>query len=177
MIVIPLWIDDVEKPQPELQQMRFTRVVFGVSASPFLLNATISHHLDKYHNDHPELVNILKRSIYVDDVTYGANQDDDAYKLYTMSKKVFADGGFNLREFVTNSTTLRSEEQRLPADDEVNRSIMEEDETYTSNLLTGSKPGGQKVLGVSWDPTKDVLLFDIRAIVNFLHTLEPAKGI
>ena len=173
-----LWIDDVEKPQPELQQMRFTRVVFGVSASPFLLNATISHHLDKYHNDHPELVNTLKRSIYVDDVTYGADQDDDAYKLYTMSKKVFADGGFNLRKFVTNSPTLRkriSEEQRLPADDEVNRSIMEEDETYTSNLLTGSKPDGQKVLGVSWDPTNDVLLFDIRAIVNSLHTLEPTK--
>jgi len=95
-----------------------------------------------------------------------------------MSKKVFADGGFNLRKFVTNSPTLRkriSEEQRLPADDEVNRSIMEKDETYTSNLLTGSKPDGQKVLGVSWDPTNDVLLFDIRAIVNSLHTLEPTK--
>ena len=67
-------------------------------------------------------------------------------------KKVFADGGFNLCKFVTNSPTLRkkiSEEQRLPADNEVNRSIMEEDETYTSNLLTGSKPGGQKVLSVS----------------------------
>ena len=112
-----LWIDDVEKPQPQLQQMRFTRVVFGVSASPFLLNATISHHLEKYHNDHPELVNTLKRSIYVDDVTYGADQEDDAYKLYTMSKKVFADGGFNLRKFVTNSPTLCkriSEEQRSP---------------------------------------------------------------
>ena len=75
------WIDDVEKPQPELQQMRFTRVVFGVSASPFLLNATITHHLDMYHNNHPELVNTLKRSIYVDDVTYGANQDDDLYHV------------------------------------------------------------------------------------------------
>ena len=173
-----LWIDDVEKPQPELQQMRFTRVVFGVSASPFLLNATISHHLEKYHNDHPELVNTLKRSIYVDDVTYGANQEDDAYKLYTMSKKVFADGGFNLRKFVTNSPTLRkriSEEQRSPTDVEVNRSIMEEDETYTSNLLTGSKPGGQKVLGVGWDPTSDMLLFDISAMVNSLQTLEPTS--
>ena len=50
---------------------------------------------------------------------------------------IIQDIGFNLRKFVTNSPTLRkriSEEQRLPADDEVNRSIMEEDETYTSNL-------------------------------------------
>jgi len=29
---------------------------------------------------------------------------------------------------------------------------------------------------VSWDPTKDVLLFDIRTIVNSLHTLEPTKS-
>jgi len=140
--------------------MRFNRIVFRVSASLFLLNvAAISHHLDKYHNDHRELVNTLKQSIYVADVTYGADQDDDVYKLYTMSKKVFADGGFNLRKFVTNSATLCkriSEEQRLPADDGVNRSILKEDETYTSNLLTGSKPGGQKALGVSWDPRNDV---------------------
>jgi len=58
---------------------------------------------------------------------------------------------------------------------EVDRSIMEEDEIYTSNLLTGNKPGGQKVLGVSWEPTSDVLLFDIRTIVNSLRTLEPTK--
>ena len=109
MIIIALrflWIDDVEKPQPELQQMRFTRVVFRVSASPFLLNATISYHLEQYHNDHPELVNTLQRSICVNDVTYGADQEDDAHKLYAMPKKVFADGGFNLRKFVTNSPTL-----------------------------------------------------------------------
>ena len=52
---------------------------------------------------------------------------------------------------------------------------MEEDETYTSNLLTGSKPGGQKVLGVGWDPTSDMLLFDISAMVNSLQTLEPTN--
>ena len=52
---------------------------------------------------------------------------------------------------------------------------MEEDATYTSNLLTGSIPGGHKVLGVSWDPVRDVLLFDIRDIANSLHTLEPTK--
>jgi len=39
-----LWVDDVNKASPAIMQMRFTRVVFGVSASPFLLNATIQHH-------------------------------------------------------------------------------------------------------------------------------------
>ena len=173
-----LWTDDVAKPQPEIQAMRFTRVVFGVSASPFLLNATISYHLEKYRDDHPDLVNTLKQSIYVDDVTYGADDNDDAYNLYSTSKKLFADGGFNLRKFVTNSSHLHQRiaaEQKLPTEVELYGCIMEEDVTYTSNLLTGSIPGGHKVLGVSWDPVRDVLLFDIRDIANSLHTLEPTK--
>ena len=38
-----LWVDDVDKESPEIKLLRFTRVVFGVNASPFILNATIRH--------------------------------------------------------------------------------------------------------------------------------------
>ena len=36
-----LWISDVKQSIPETIVLRFTQVVFRVSASPFLLNATI----------------------------------------------------------------------------------------------------------------------------------------
>jgi hypothetical protein len=39
-----LWIDDINSPLPKIVPLRFTRVVFGVTASLFLLNATINHH-------------------------------------------------------------------------------------------------------------------------------------
>ena len=62
-----LWVDNIEKSVPDIQDICFTRVVFGVSSSPFLLNATISHHLNKYRERYPDLVDTLMHSIYVDD--------------------------------------------------------------------------------------------------------------
>ena len=40
-----LWVDDIGSKHPNLQVYRFARVAFGISSSPFLLNATIRHHL------------------------------------------------------------------------------------------------------------------------------------
>ena len=43
-----LWLDDVNKESPEIKLLRFTRVVFGENASPFILNATIRHHVNAF---------------------------------------------------------------------------------------------------------------------------------
>ena len=176
-----LWVDNIERISPAPVEMTFTRVVFGVSASPFLLNATLYHHLEKYRKSHPNLVDTLLKSIYVDDVTYGVNTEEDAYQLYTSSKKVFAEGGFNLRKIVTSSASLRqriTEElpptQKPPTLD-TNSKVVEEDTTYTSGFLEGNMPGGQKVLVVSWNSVSDMLEFDIRGIAESLQSLAPTK--
>ena len=41
-----LWVDDILQEEQKVVALRFTRVVFGVSSSPFLLNATIKHHVE-----------------------------------------------------------------------------------------------------------------------------------
>ena len=64
------------------------------------------HHLEKYRERHPEFVNLMTRSIYVDDITYGASNEEAAFELYSKSKKVLAEGGFNFRKFVSNSQSL-----------------------------------------------------------------------
>ena len=43
-----LWVRDVTEVPSEIAVLRFTRVVFGVSSSPFLLNATSDNHMEKF---------------------------------------------------------------------------------------------------------------------------------
>ena len=64
-----LWLDDIEKELPKLVVMRFTRVVFGVLSSPFLLNTTIHHRMKQYESMDAPFIQKFERSIYVDDVT------------------------------------------------------------------------------------------------------------
>ena len=51
-----LWVSDVHSDSPEIVVKRFTRLVSGVSQSPFLLNGTPEHHVKKYQDVDPEFV-------------------------------------------------------------------------------------------------------------------------
>ena len=53
--------------------------------------------------------------------------------------------------------------------------IMEENATYTSTLFSGEMSSNQKILGVSWNPVCDTLVFDICATANALRALKPTK--
>ena len=174
-----LWIDDAEESSPVVEEMRFTRVVFGVSANPFLLNATINYHLERYRDKHSSLIDTLLHSMYVDDVTCGATSEDEAFQLYDTSIKLFAEGGFNLRKFVTNSSSLQQRictiNQKSSHSKPAPCSVMEENTTYTSTLFNYETPNRQKVLRVSWDPASDMLEFYIRTIATSLQALHPAK--
>ena len=77
-----LWFDDTMAEAPTPVILRFARVVFGVSFTPFLLNATIQHHTERYAND-PEFVRQVLDSLYVDDVAAGGSDDLATYELYT----------------------------------------------------------------------------------------------
>ena len=101
-----LWVRDIKNPQSEIAVMRFKRVVFGVSASPFLLNATLDHHMAKFESVDQQVVNKFRRSVYMDDLASGARNVDSAYDFYIKSKLRLAEASFNLRKFESNSTEL-----------------------------------------------------------------------
>ena len=111
-----LWIDDILKDDPQQLVMRFARVVFAVSSSPFLLNATIRFHmhLDSYRSEDPDFVDDVVRSLYVDDLENSKPDQASAYEFYTKLKSRFQEGGFNMRKWLTNdpilSATINSQE-------------------------------------------------------------------
>ena len=81
-----LWVTDIDKADPQIAVLRFTRVVFGVSASPFLLNATIDHRIKRMDPSEEEFIQKFRRSIYVDDVATSLTDADAAYQFYLKAK-------------------------------------------------------------------------------------------
>ena len=175
-----LWVNSVEQEEPTVRPLRFTRVVFGVCSSPFLLNSTIRHHLEQYQDSHPGLVKKLLESFYVDDVVTGAADEEEAFHLYSEAKKILKDGTFNLRKFRTNSPSLQREidavESPLQSPSGVQSTSL--DQTYADVTLGKPHSSGSptvKVLGVVWDPGEDSLWFSVADIAEVAATTEPTK--
>ena len=71
-----LWHENFDADDPEVIILRFTRIVFGLMSSPFLLNSTITSHVsqnivNKIHN--VEVLKKLLRDLCVDDSTTSFN--------------------------------------------------------------------------------------------------------
>ena len=172
-----LWTDDIEKEPTNYQVYRFTRVVFGVAASPFLLNATIRHHLEKSREEAPSVIDTLIGSIYmyVDDVVTGASNTEHGYQLYLEAKEVLRKGGFNLRKFHSNDKDLQAmidAREGTPQSEEVDSS------TYTATTLgkaQKSMPGEQKVLGVRWKIDSDEFILDLETVAHIAQHVLPTK--
>ena len=102
-----LWLDRVIDPSSEIHIYRFCRVVFGLHASPFLLNATLRHHIWQFKDEDPEFVRRMIESFYVDDLVTGEDNTAKAFMLYEKSKNRLASGGFKLHKWTTNDKALK----------------------------------------------------------------------
>ena len=101
-----LWFKDPLAEKPEINEYRFNRLVFGLRPSPSILGETIAHHLNLYRQSEPEMYELLRRTLYVDDLLIGEENDENGFLVYQKSKKIMASGGFNLRKWNSNSQTL-----------------------------------------------------------------------
>ena len=175
-----LWIQNSNAQPVEVITLRFTHVVFGVNCSPFLLNATIRHHMETYKSTDPEFVKKFLLSIYVDDVSFGSDGVQSTYDLYMKAKSRLKEGGFLLRKFITNSEELRhliatNEQLSEPLTNDT--LVKEEDQSYTKCTLgtTAKSDGQHKILGVQWDYIRDQFVFGIDEVACQMKKVEPTR--
>ena len=129
----------------KVRHMRFTRVTFGNSASPFLLNATIKLHLSKFEED--KTIRELKQNLYVDDWLSGADDEKELMEMMVKAEQVLKEASFPLTKWTSNSPQVRERLKRL--------SECDQKET-------------QKVLGMVWNTAADCFLFETYHEVNGL---------
>ena len=117
-------------PFKEIVVYRHTRVVFGVTSSPFILNLVLKSHLenDSYKKGSiSETVLKLKKSFYCDDCVASVDSEEEFLKFKADAEKVLMDRKFELRGWIHNGMPVEN-------GDHV-----------------------RSVLGLQWDVTRDVL--------------------
>ena len=118
-----------------MRVMRFTRVPFGNKASPFLLMATIKHHLATQPPTHA--VNELNENLYMDDWLSGCDDEQTALDMFAEAQKIMTNAGMQLSKWSSNSESVCK--------------------LFGDNSIAGSST---KVLGMKWDAKTDVFSFE-----------------
>ncbi|XP_073951889.1 uncharacterized protein [Choristoneura fumiferana] len=130
-----LWLKDTQKEVSEdnLLHLRFCRVPFGIISSPFLLTATIRHHLSITNK---ELLLKVADRCYVDNLVTTASTTSSACDLFHETRKSFQELSMNIRDWISN-------------DNDFMKTIPEE--------LRAKDTKVTKVLGLMWNLEDDSL--------------------
>ena len=91
----------------EITIFKCNTVIFGLKSSPFLLNATICHHLEKNKDKHAAVSKLnLLHSFYVDDLLTGTYCKETAISGIRDTVKLMSDANFKLHKFVSNDPVV-----------------------------------------------------------------------
>ena len=130
----------------ELQTLRFTRALFGLTCSPFLLGAVIEQHLGTWEDRMPAEVSELRKSMYVDDLVSGGKTVEEARKLKTNATDIFSDATFTLHKWHSNEPVLEDTPTNPAAE-----------VTYAKQQLGATKGGECSLLRLPWDKSADTI--------------------
>lgn len=100
------WLKDLNSQTVEA--LRFTRALFGLTCSPFLLGGVIQHLLESCREKYPEIVREIERSLYVDDLISGGPTQAKAETIKSASVEIFAKGTFELHKWHSNVKELET---------------------------------------------------------------------
>ena len=121
----------------QLETLRFTRVLFGLSPSPFLLAGVIEQHLSSWEEKYPDIVVELRKSLYVDDLFTGGQTIARAADRKEKAVKVFENASFKLHKWNSNASELEHNEEPAEENDEKTYAKQQRSGDFTETTMLG----------------------------------------
>ena len=96
-----------EKLSP-LATLRFTRALFALTSSPFLLGGVIEAHLNNWEEKEPEVMKKISKELYVDDLISGSITVRKAREVKDKATPVFRHACCTLHKWHSNAPKLEA---------------------------------------------------------------------
>jgi len=120
------------------EHLRFAGVPFGAEASPFILGATLRHHLDQQPEEFVETVEGLRSNTYVDNFMKAGGQVEEMEKLKEETTHILEDAKFIVHKWESNIKEL--EDQNMPNPSKILGQVKDkEDDTLEIKIPSFSK--------------------------------------
>ena len=145
----------------EVETLRFTRALFGLTSSPFLLGGVIDQHLTCWETRKPEVIAELRKSLYVDDLVSGKPTVQQAKVLKDGAVEIFKDATMTLHKWHSNEREL---------EDTV---IDSEEKTFAKQQLGTPSEGDASILGLAWSKDED----EVKVVVPKSEVVSTKRGI
>ena len=94
------WIENLTNNT--IQFLRFTRLIFGLNQSLFILEGTLKAHFERYESIYLELIRKIRDDMYVDDLVTGRESLQEVEKIKSESIELFEKRGFKLHIWQSN---------------------------------------------------------------------------
>ncbi|UYV69731.1 hypothetical protein LAZ67_7000518 [Cordylochernes scorpioides] len=128
----------------ELQEYNLLTVTYGLACASYLAIRTLNQIAHDVQVSNPGISNIIRENFYVNDLLTGCPTVEDAKGLMQQLIAVLGSGGFVLRKWVSNETSIIED---LPLLLRGKGEVME----------LNRKETNVNVLGIQWDPRYDTL--------------------
>ncbi|XP_062537615.1 uncharacterized protein LOC134205925 [Armigeres subalbatus] len=122
-------------------------MTFGACCSPSSAQFVKNLNAERFKGDYPAAVEVIQKRHYVDDMLVSVATEKEAVELALQVKEVHAAGGFEIRNWISNSKRVAE--------------ALEENNTEEKNLDLSPELATEKVLGMWWCTDVDTFTYKV----------------
>lgn len=122
-------------------------MTFGACCSPSSAEYVKNVNAERFKEKYPAAYEAITKSHYVDDMLISVRSEAEAIQIANEVKYVHAQGGFEMRNWISNSNQVTS--------------ALQEANTEEKSLDLSSELSTEKVLGMWWNTTSDTFTYKV----------------